>query len=135
MINICSQFVSLLKNDASLIAIVNPNNIYVGPVDIVKEQQSTLGFPLITIIPISEVWATVPLDTRQTRIQIDIWSRNSEMEAQSIYEQIIAALNYQSYDSSSSHIFWQRAAGANELSETEVRLWRYSTDLMIWSFQ
>lgn len=134
MINICNQFITLLQGYSPLTAIISSKNMFVGPVDIVKEQQNTIGFPMLTIMPVSEVWATVPLDTRMTRIQIDIWSRNNEMEAQNSYEQIIAALNYQKYDSGTSHIFWQRGDGATSISETDVRLWRYTADMLVWSY-
>jgi hypothetical protein len=133
MLNICNKFITLLTTNAPLVAIVPASSISIGPVDIVQETQASLQMPQINIRPISEVVATVPRNTKQTRLQLDIWSRNSEMEAQNIYEQILTILDFQSYDQSTSHIWWQRLGGLSSSYETDVRLWHYSADFLIWS--
>ena len=137
MLNIIQKELALLTIDSTLATLMNtttPNKrIFTGAVDIVKETQSTLGFPLLNIIAISESFRTVPEGARDSRIQIDIWSRNSELEVENIYERIQTLLNFKSGDINSSHVFWQRSSGMSSDYENDVRLWHYSTDFTIWS--
>src|SRR5581483_8614950 len=133
MINICNKIISVLINDATLTAVVPAANITVGPVDIVQQTQASLLMPQINLRPISEVVRTVPLNTKDTRIQIDIWSRNSEMEAQTIYERLLTLLDFISYDQGTTHVYWQRLGGLSSTYETDVRLWHYSADFIFWS--
>ncbi|MHB8483866.1 MAG: tail completion protein gp17 [Nitrospiria bacterium] len=133
MINICNNIISVLLNDSTLTATVPKTSIMVGPVDINVEKQSEILMPQINIHPISEVVATVPRNTKETRIQIEVWSRNSEMEAQTIYERILTDLNFLSYDQGTSHIYWQRLGGVSSLYDSEMRLWQYASDFQFWS--
>ena len=137
MLNILQKEISILTADSTLAGLMNtttPNSrIFTGPVDVVKETQGSLGFPLLTLIGTSESFRTVPQGARDSRIQIDIWSRNSELEVENIYERVQTLLNFQSGDTGTSHVFWQRSGGSSSEYETDVRLWRWSTDFVIWS--
>ena len=133
MLNISTAFINLLQGSTAVTSLVPASSIMTGPVDIVVESQSGLLMPQINLHPISEVVATVPLNTKQTRIQLDIWSRKSELEAEQIYEAVISALNFQQYNNSGSHIYWQRLDSLSSTYESEVRLWHYSADFLIWS--
>lgn len=133
MIDICTKIVSVLKADSTLTATVPANNISVGPLDVTQETAASHVMPQINIRPISESVRTVPLTARDTRVQLDIWSKNSELEVQTIYERVIQLLDYLGpYDQGTSHIFWQRLGGASSSYETSNRLWHYSQDFMFW---
>ena len=137
MKDILSKFVDILKADATLATLMGtttPNNyVFVGPVDIVVEEQSDLQIPQINMHVISEFFNTVPQDTRETRVQIDVWSRKNEVQVADMYERIAELLNYQISDKNSTHIFWQRVGGMTEQYESDVRIWHYSVDFMVWS--
>lgn len=133
MLNICNKIVSTLISDPTLTAIVPTTSISVGPLDVVVQSQASILMPQINIHPISETVRTVPLNTKDTRVQMDIWSRNNEMEAQTIYERVIVLLDFQMYDQGGSHIYWQRLGGLSSTYDTEVRLWHYSADFVFWS--
>ncbi len=137
MLDVLEKEIALITSDSTLATFMNtstPNRkIFTGPVDIVKEMQGTLGFPLMNLIAISESFRTIPQGARDSRIQIDIWSRNSELEVQNIYERIQTLLNFQSGDINTSHVFWQRSSGMSSDYETDVRLWHWSCDFVVWS--
>jgi hypothetical protein len=137
MIDILSQTISTLVNDATLATLMSttvPNkNIHSGRVDIIKEQQNTLGFPTIVLLPISENFSTVPLNAKQSTIQIDIWGRNSELEVLNIYERLMTLLNYKTGDNKGTHTFWQRSNSFTESLESGENLWRISSDIVLWS--
>ena len=133
MLDIAKNIVSILTSDTTLNAIVPVTSIFTGPTDIVKESQSSLGFPQINISCVSETIATVPRGARYSRFQLDIWSRNSELENQTIYERVLYLLNFVSGNKNSTHIFWERLNGASSSFESDVRVWHISHDFVIWS--
>ena len=137
MLNVVEKIITLLKNDSTLASLMSTStpikNLYTGAVDVAKETQSELGFPLLIVTGVSESFRSVPLNSRDSRITVDIYSRNNEMEVQTIYERIAALLNYTFGDINSSHVFWQRSDGATSQFEAEFRIWHWSVDFIIWS--
>jgi hypothetical protein len=142
MLNINENLVNQLKNDSTLASLMNttvPNlSIFSGAVDVVKQLQKELGFPLIEMHTISESVRTVPLNVKDTMVQLDIWSRVSELQVQQIYERVMILLNFQSTITTGSingtTIEWQRSNGAVEDYSSEIRLWKISMDLKTWSY-
>lgn len=142
MLNISANIVKQLNSDPILAGLMGasiPNkSIYVGAIDIVKQLQVELGFPVIEMHTISESVRTVPLNVKDTMVQLDIWSRVSELQVQQIYEQVLKLLNFQSTITTGSvngtTIEWQRSSGAVEDYSSEIRLWKISVDLKIWSY-
>ena len=117
-----------------------PNlSIFSGSIDIVKQLQKELGFPLIEIHTISEGVRTVPLNTKDTMVQLDIWSRVSELQVQQIYERVLQLLNFQSTittgNINGTTIEWQRSDGAVEEYASDIRVWKISITLKLWSYQ
>lgn len=133
MLEILTNMVSVLINDTTLTAIVPSTNILTGPVDILEEKAVELVLPQINIHTISEVSRTVPSDVRDTLVQVDIWSRNSQLEIENIYERIITLLNYTNPTVGSARIFWQRLDGANDLYESDRRIWHRAMTYRAWS--
>jgi hypothetical protein len=133
MNEIIQKIISVLTNDSALTAIVPATNIFVGPVDIVEETQNGLYLPQINIHVITEVSRTVPLNTRDTTLQLDIWSRNSQLEVVQVYELIITALNYSSADQSTAHIYWERLSGTSDDYESDRRIFHRSMTVVVWS--
>ena len=132
MLEIFQKIVSTLTGDATLTAIVPTSNIFTGAADVVLEKQGSLS-PFIILSQVSEISRTVPSNVRDTQIQIDIWSRNSQLEVENIYERIITLLNYLSGDQGTGHIFWERSSGAVDLFEVDRRVWHRSVTFMVWS--
>lgn len=134
MLEIFEKFISLLTSNPTLNAIVPATSIYTGPVDIVIEKQNTLPYPVIVLTLASETSRSNP-PVRDTMIQLDIWSRNSQLELENIYEQIITILNYQISNQTPAHIFWQRLGNAVDLNERDRRLWHRSCTFTVWSIK
>ena len=133
MLEILQSLISVLTGDATLTALVPASNIMTGPVDIVTETQSGLLQPQVNIHIISEVSRSVPLTTRDTLVQIDVWSRTSMEEVENIYERIISLLNYTSPTSGSAKIFWERLGGVVDQYESDRRIWHRSVTYNLWS--
>jgi hypothetical protein len=133
MLEILQNFVNVLTAAPTVTAIVG-TNIFVGPVDIVMEKQSELLYPQITMFVVSEVQRSNPLNTRDTHVQIDLWSRNSQLEIENLYEAVIAALSYETTNQNTAHIFWQRLGGATDLNEGGTkRTWHRAITFVCWS--
>lgn len=135
MLEIFQKIIATLTSDATLTAIVPANNIFVGPVDIAFEDQADLLYPSIVLSQIAEVVRTVPLNARDTQVQLDIYSRTSQLELEQIYEQVLSDLNYLSGNQNTAHIFWQRLGGAVDVFETDRRFWRRTCTFMVWSMK
>ena len=137
MLDLQKSVISLIINDSALAVLMGttvPNkNIFTGPVDIVMEKQSELRFPMIVIRVISESFRTVPKGATDSRLQLDIWSKTSELAVGQLYERVFQILNFKSADQGSTHIFWQRGEGLSEDFVTEMRLWNWHADLIAWS--
>lgn len=129
------KMVGVLTADAGVIALCPAANIMVGPVDITMETQADLLYPSINLTQVSEVSRTVPLNTRDTQVQIDIWSRTSQLQLEQIYEAMINALNYDNGNQGSAHIFWQRLGGAVDLHESDRRVWHRACTFVVWSIK
>lgn len=134
MLEILEKIVSVLTSMSAVTNIVG-TNIFVGPVDIPMEKQVDLLYPQISMFVVSEVQRSNPLGTRDTHIQIDLWSRNSQLEIETLYEAVIAALSYQISDQSPAHIFWQRLGGATDLYESDRRIWHRAVTYVCWSIK
>lgn len=124
-----------MTGDATLTAMVPVENIYTGPVDVLVEDQSTLHMPMIILSAISESQRTVPQGARDTQIQIDIWSRNSQLEIEQIYEEIITLLSFQIANQGDAHIFWDRLGGSVDLFEADRRIWHRAATFTFWSIK
>ena len=122
-----------MQGDATLTAIVPVANISAGPVDIVTETQANLRMPAINIHMNSELSRSVPLNTRDSVVQIDIWSINNQLELETIYERVITLLNYQSANQGSAHIFWQRLGGGVDLYESDRGIWHKAVSYNAWA--
>ena len=133
MLEILTNLIATLKASGSLTAIVPAANILVGPVDVVTETQAGLMLPQINIHVVSEVSRSVPSNTRDTSIQIDIWSRNSQLEIENIYEIIVPLLNYSSPVQGTAKVFWERLGGAVDQYESDRRIWHRATTFVFWS--
>lgn len=135
MLEIFQKIISTLIGDSTLTAIVPTENIFTGAADIIQEKQATLLSPAIILSQVGESVRTVPLNVRDTQIQLDIWSRNSQLEVETIYERVMTLLNYLSGDQSTAHIFWQRLGGAVDLFESDRRIWHRSCTFVCWSIK
>lgn len=127
--------IATLTGDSTLTALVPASNIFVGPVDIAFEKQDDLLYPSIVLSQISEVVRTVPLYARDTQVQIDLYTRNSQLELENIYERVLQLLDYQSGNQSTAHVFWQRLGGAVDVFETDRRFWRRTCTFVVWSIK
>ena len=132
MLELIQEIISILTTDATLNAIVPATQIFTGPVDDATEKQAELLLPQINVHVISEAQRTVPKNTRDTMIQIDIWSRNNLLETITIYERILTLLQYQTADKSTSHIFWDRLGSAVDQYESDRRIFHRSMTLQCW---
>ena len=135
MLEIFTKIISTLQADGTLTAIVPAENISVGPVDIVIEKQSELRKPQINIFQVSESLRTNPLNVRDTTVQLDIWSRTSQLEIETIYERVVTLLSYQTVNNGSAHIFWNRLDGANDVYEQDRRIWHRACSFKVWSMK
>jgi hypothetical protein len=133
MINVTEKIVNILTNDSQLNNIVPAKNIFVGPTDIVEEKQNGLFLPQINIHLISEISRTVPSNTRDVIYQIDIWTRNNQLELDTIYERVLDLLNYLNTDYNTSHIFWQRLSSSDDLYESDRRIWHRAVRFTVWA--
>lgn len=133
MLEILQSLIATLQGDTTLTSIVPASNISVGPVDIVTETQSGLRIPQINIRIVSEISRSVPLNTRDTMVQIDIWDRNSQLELETIYERVITLLNYTSGNQGSAHIFWEVLGGAVDQYETDRGIFHRAVTYRIWA--
>lgn len=130
--------VNQLTTDSTLAGLMSttlPNMaIYVGDVDVVREQQSTFQYPLLVIHTISDSFERLPLGARETVIQIDTYSRTNEMEAVNIYEYIGSTLSYSNDNISSTVIWWERTLDGHDQSETEMRIFHIPMTVKVWSY-
>lgn len=135
MLEILEWIIAQITTDPTLNSIVPVANIYTGPVDILIESQPTLNMPSIIVSTISEVQRTVPQGARDSQIQIDIWSRNSQLEIEQIYEELLNLLSFQIANQGTAHIFWDRLGGSVDLFESDRRIWHRATTFTFWSIK
>lgn len=135
MLEIFQNFISILSGDATLTAIVPTTSITTGPVDITMETQASLLYPQINLWQVSEAQRSNPLNTRDTQVQMDIWSRNSMLELETIYERLITLLNYETANQSTAHIFWTRLDGGVDHYEADRRVWHRAVTFRVWSMK
>lgn len=133
MLEIIDYIISILIADATLIAIVPATQIFTGPVDVATEKQVELLLPQINVHIVSETQRTVPSNTRDTMVQIDIWSRNNMKEVATIYERIITLLTYKTVDQGTAHIFWDRLGSAVDQYESDRRIFHRSMSFVVWT--
>ena len=135
MLEIFQKMIGILTTDTGVLAVIPKANIFTGPVDVAFEKQADLLYPAIVLSQVSEAVRTVPLNARDTLIQLDIWSRTSQLELEQIYEAVLNALNYDSGNQGSAHIFWQRLGGAVDLFESDIRVFHRSLSFTVWSIK
>ncbi len=135
MLEILQWIYTQISNDPTLNAIVPVANIFTGPVDVLVEKQDALIMPAIIVSVISEAQRTVPQGARDSEIQIDIWSRVSQLEVENIYEQVITLLSFQIANQGPAHIFWERLGGSVDLFESDRRVWHKSSTFRFWSIK
>jgi hypothetical protein len=135
MLEILQWLIAQMTGDATLTAIVPVANIFTGPVDVLVESQNELLMPSIIISGVSEVQRTVPQGARDTQVQVDIWSRNSQLEIENIYEEILNLLSFQIANQGSAHIFWDRLGGSVDMFETDRRIWHRAVTMTFWSIK
>lgn len=135
MLELLQKIIAVLTADTTLTALIPVGNILTGPVDITMEKQSELLYPQINIHIVAESQRSVPISTRDTQVQIDIWSRNSQLEMENIYEQIISDLSYKISDEGSAHIFWMRLNGAVDFYEGDRRIWHRAMTFTAWTLK
>lgn len=133
MLEILQYIISILTADATLTSIIPATQIFTGPVDVATEAQSQLLLPQINIHCVSESVRTVPINCRDTIIQIDIWSRNDMLEVINVYERILTLLDYNIANEGSAHIFWERLDGSHDQYESDRRIWHRSLSFKAWS--
>ena len=138
MINTAQNIIISLTQDSTLAGLMNttvPNNsVYTGDVYVVREKQNTFQYPLLTMSPVSEEFEVMPLNGRQATYQLDIFSRNSEIEAIQIYEQVVFNLSFINTSQDSTKIWWTRPVSATNISESEMRIFHIRVDIHVWSF-
>lgn len=135
MLEILQWIVAQLIADTILTTIVPVTNIYTGPVDVLVETQNELHMPMIILSTVSEMQRTVPQGARDSQIQIDIWSRNSQLEIEQIYEEVISLLSFQIANQGTAHIFWDRLGGSVDLFEEDRRIWHRAATFTFWSIK
>lgn len=135
MLEIFEKIIAILTSDATLNAIVPTTNIFTGPVDQTMESQKSLLYPSIVLSVTTESSRSIPTNARDTHLQLDIWSRNSQLELETIYERVIVLLNYLSGNQDTAHIFWQRLGGATDLLESDRRTWHRAVTFVCWSMK
>lgn len=133
MLDVNKKLISILKTDATLNTMVNSNNIMFGPVDIAQESQASLTMPQINLRVISETQRSIPQGARDIHVQLDIWSRVSQLEVENIYEQVLSLLSFISFDQGSTHAYWERLGDAIDQYETDRRVWHRSANFVIWA--
>ncbi len=135
MQQLIENLVQLLVSDINLNALVPPSQIFVGPVDIATEKQAQLLLPQINIHTIAESFRTVPRNTRDSQFQIDIWSRNSQLEVVQIYELIVGLLTYNEGNQGTAHIFWEKPTACVDFYESDRRIFHRAVTLTAWSIK
>lgn len=130
MLTLLEFIVNTLKNDTTIQGFVG-TRIYPTGVDITPEAGM---FPLITFHTVSEVTRTVPLGVRDSVYQIDVWSTLSQLETEQISERILTLLNRSQFHSGygSTVLRWQRQEGANDLFESDRRIWHKALRFRAW---
>jgi hypothetical protein len=143
MLEIFEYLIATLLADPTLVGYLTVNlpnnqtsvNLFTGPVDMSMEVQASLLYPSVILSLVGESVRTVPQGARDTQIQLDIWSRNSQLEIETIYEQVLQDLNFMSANEGSAHIFWQRLGGAVDLFESDRRVWHRSCTFTVWAIK
>lgn len=133
MLELLQNIIAVLTDNAPLIALIPADHIFVGPVDITMQKQDELLYPQINIHVVSEVQRSVPLYTRDTQVQMDIYSRNSQLELENIYEAAIQALQYEIADQGTAHVFWIRLGGSVDFYEQDRRIWHRAATFTAWT--
>lgn len=133
MLEILQNIISTLLSDTTLTALVPSGNILVGPVDMLSQKQDDLILPSVILSVVAESQRPVPQYARDSQIQLDIWTRESQLAVENIYEEVIARLNYLTYNQGTAHICWQILGGARDDFETDRRIWHRAVTFQVWS--
>lgn len=134
MIEILENILSILTGDATLTAMVPAANIFTGPVEIVQEAQSDLKYPQINLSIVSESTRSVPNNSRDTMVQLSIFSNTSMIEAVNIYERVLTLLEYSMTTiDTTAIIWWLKISGMQDQFESDRRIWHRAVTLVCWS--
>lgn len=109
------------------------NNYAVFPVDVdVSPEQ----FPCITYNDAGITVLSVPQGMHVGIFQMNIWSINSALETENIYERLGQLLNFQSSatatQSPTGTLWWIRENGVHDMHSPSRRIWHKVVDLKIW---
>ncbi len=135
MLEIDQNIIATLKADTTLTAVVPATNILTGPVDIVSLTNTAKGLvlPAIVLWTVSEVQRSVPQYARDTLVQLDVYSKNSQLEVETIYERIVTDLGYVTTNQGTAHICWQILGGAHDVFDTERRIFHRVAEFNVWA--
>jgi hypothetical protein len=130
MIVILQNTINTLLNDTVINAFVG-DRIYPEGVDIFPE---TTLFPLITVNMVGEAILTNPKYEKSVQIQVNIWSRLSELEKEQITERVQQLLDYQQFNQgvNSAILRWQRQDAGVDLFESDRRIWHKALTFRCW---
>ena len=140
LLDIEQWIVNILTSDSQLVSLLSAaglngkNNILFGNVDVPVETQQDLIYPQVNIHLVSESVRTVPLGAMDIRLQIDIFSRNDQIEVENIYSRILQLLNFTDTSYGTTKLFWCRLSEATDMYETSARIWHRSFDFTFWAF-
>lgn len=84
---------------------------------------------------VSEITRTNPRGERETLIQIDIWSRESQLETEQIAERILAISNFQQFHTGYGTTVqrWKREDNGVDFFEADRRIWHKALTFRIWA--
>lgn len=137
MLEILEEIISVLQADSTLTAVVPVSNILTGPVDMVSRINTPTGLvlPAIIITTVSEAQRARPTYVRDTMVQIDIWTINSQLELETITEQVILDMEYISYTQGTANIPWQMIHDSRDIIETDRRIWHKAISVVVWAYK
>ena len=140
MLTLIENTINSLLADATIATYVG-NRVYPTGVDIYPEatanpnQGPSAAFPLIVVFTVSEITRTVPLNERETTIQVSIYSRLNQIEVENIAERALSVLNFQQFRSGygTTILRWQREDAGVDLPETGRRIWHKALTFRAWA--
>ncbi len=134
MLNVKSWLVNLIKTDTALQAYLKGKdgnvNVFPRDVDLQPEQ-----FPCITYSDAGVTLLSAPRGMHVGILQLDIWSTNSALEVENIYERLGQLLNYRdsTTQSLSGILWWFREERAMDMHTPSRRLWHKVVDYKFWA--
>lgn len=129
MLNFKTYFVNKMLNDSTIAGYVG-KNIYPAGIDIAPEK-----FPCITFFEVGTTITAVPRGMNIGILQVDIWSKNGEIEVENIETRISQLMNFRdsSQDTFTGTLWWCRKNSVRENFEQDRKLWNKSVDYRFWA--